>query len=203
MSDYDRGVPRRWLAWVVATALAVAGSQAAHALAYHFVVTDSGERSQVLAGTGHGYLTLAPFGLALVTAILMLALVSEVRLSASGAASRTPAFWSFAALAPLTFVCQEHFERLLHDGTFPWGAATQPTFAVGLALQLPFALIAYLVARVFLRAARLLGRLLTGPRRDVERDHGRSWPALAASPVRLPALSLGYGTRGPPGSRAF
>jgi hypothetical protein len=192
-------VPRRWLAWVVATALAVVGSQAAHALAYQFVVADSAERSEVLAGTGHGYLTLAPFGLALVTAILMLALVSEVRLSASGTASPAPAFWSFAALAPLTFVCQEHFERLLHDGTFPWGAAAEPTFAVGLALQLPFALIAYLVARVLLRAARLLGRLLVGPSRGVARDLGRRWPALAASPVRPSGLSLGYGTRGPPG----
>ena len=41
-----------------------------------------------------------------------------------------------------------------------WHAFAGPTFLPGLALQLPFALLAYVAARLLLRAAVRLGRLL-------------------------------------------
>jgi hypothetical protein len=46
----------------------------------------------------------------------------------------------------------EALEGLLNRGVVPFGEALQPTFLVGLALQLPFALAAYLLARLLLRA---------------------------------------------------
>jgi hypothetical protein len=51
-------------------------------------------------------------------------------------------------------------ELSLHTGTLGWHAAAEPTFLPGLALQLPFALLAFLAARLLLRAAVRLGRLL-------------------------------------------
>ncbi len=44
-------------------------------------------------------------------------------------------------------------EGVLHRGAVPWGEALEPAFVVGLALQLPFALAGYLVARLLLRVS--------------------------------------------------
>jgi hypothetical protein len=95
-------------------------------------------------------------------------------------------------------VCQEHFERLLHDGVFPWDAGLEPTFVVGLLLQLPFAVAAFLLARFLLRAVRSLGRLLSGPPRSAARVSVESRPRTRVVRPRVPALALGYGSRGPP-----
>jgi hypothetical protein len=189
---------RRSAAWTVAVLLAIVGSQLAHALAYRIVLADPEARAHRLDVTGHGYLSYLPQGLAFTTAILLLALFSELRLSARGASSRPPALWSFAALAPLLFVCQEHFERLVHDGVFPWGAVAEPTFGVGLALQLPFALVAWLAARLLLYAARALGQVLAPPLRAPSRDLGVRWSAAAAEPLRSRLLSPHCWARGPP-----
>jgi hypothetical protein len=191
-------VRRRWLAWVVATVLAVAGSQVAHWLAYAVVGQTAAERAHLLADSGHGYLTYLPLALGLLTSLLVLALVSEVRHAAAGSTARPPGFWPFAALAPMLFACQEHLERLAHDGTFPWGAFAEPTFAVGLLLQLPFALAAYLVARALIGVARSLGRRLRHVLTPAPPEPSPSWSAVHLV-LRRPSLcSLGYGTRGPP-----
>ena len=84
--------------------------------------------------------------------------------------------WPFAVLPPLAFALQEHLERLLHAGAVPWTAVLEPTFLPGFLLQLPFALLAFAVARALLGAAVLLARLL----------RARSAPAcrLAPGPTR-------------------
>jgi hypothetical protein len=186
------------LAWAVAIVLAVVGSQLAHGLAYRIVVVDPDERAHQLDATGHGYLSYLPQGLGFATAILLLALFSELRRGAGAVSFRPPALWPFVALAPLLFVCQEHFERLVHDGGFPWGAVAEPTFAVGLALQLPFALAAYLIARLLLSAAHSLGRILEPRLRAPSADTGVRWSEGAAAPVwpRVPAGCCW--ARGPP-----
>jgi hypothetical protein len=184
--------------WLLTVPLAVAGSQVAHLLTYRLVAPNADQRAHLLADTGHAYMAHLPLGLALCTVVVLFALVGT-RGARPGQASGLAA-WHFALIAPLVFCCQEHFERLLHDGSFPFDAVLQRTFLVGLALQLPFALAAYVLARLLLRAARavtaLLSRrcspvlpaLLVGYR-SVERDaRGR----IAAS---------GFAPRGPPTSR--
>jgi hypothetical protein len=57
-------------------------------------------------------------------------------------------------MGPAAFALQEHMERLLHHGEFPWSAVLEPTFALGLLLQLPIALAAWLVAHLLLRVTR-------------------------------------------------
>jgi hypothetical protein len=177
--------------------LAVVGSQVGHALAYRLVTPDGAERAHELAATGHGYLAYAPLALAICTVVVALSLGIELRLVVRGGRSSRPSAFTFAVLAPTIFLLQEHFERLLHDGTFPWHAVTEPTFVAGLLLQLPFAVAAFVAARLLLRVVRAFGRLLSQP--------PRARAAMAATPLaarvvapRLPVLALGYGSRGPP-----
>ena len=193
-------VSRRLTAWAVTVPLAVLGTQAAHLLAYRLVTPDADARAHALAVTGHSYLEYLPLALAVATVLVAIALVSELGLivSASDARRTQPRLAGFAALAPAIFACQEHFERLAHDGTFPWGAAAEPSFFVGLLLQVPFALVAYGIARLLLGAARALGGLVAArrPRWAVRLAVPRL--RLPALTIRIPALARGYGERGPP-----
>ena len=129
----------------------------AHAVDYWLVSPDAHERSELLAGSGHGYFSYLPFAVALCVALLVAGLVAVARAAGRG----RPAFsldpWPLAVLPIATFVLQEHLERYLHDGAFPWHAVSEPTFALGLVLQIPFAIAAYMVARLLLRAAEAIG----------------------------------------------
>ena len=187
----------RAIVWLLTVPLAVVGSQVAHAITYRLVAPDAHERAHLLAETGHAYLSYLPLGLALCTVVVLFALLAQARASRAGQAAGLSAC-HFALLAPLVFCCQEHFERLVHDGSFPWDAVFQRTFLVGLALQVPFALAAYVLARLLLRAANAVGRLLGHV--PGERRAAPLLPSLLASvhAPRLPALALGFGTRGPP-----
>lgn len=190
----------RFVVWAATVSLAIAGSQLAHALAYRLVTPDATERSHELSATGHGYLAYLPLALAIATVLIVLALVVEMQhiAAAPDRSDSRPNAWSFAAVAPTIFACQEYFERLVHDGVFPWDAALAPSFIVGLLLQLPFALAAYVVARLLLRVARSLGRMLGRPSRPRRIRAAIRRPAFSASVPRVPALALGYGSRGPP-----
>ncbi len=164
---------RRGLAWLFALPLMLAGSQAAHVLAYRWVYPSTNVRLHALFVTGHGYLDRLPFVLAAGGAVALVALVFAGADAARGRhVERLPAA-AFALLPPVAFVLQEVLERSVHSGTFVWQAVEAPTFLPGLALQLPFALVAFLVARLLLGAAERAGR------------------ALAAAPPRTPfAIAL-------------
>lgn len=186
--------------WLLTLPLVVVGSQVAHALAYRLVTRDDAERAHELAATGHAYLAYAPPALAVCSVLVVLALAGELGHVLSSHRSRAagPSAVGFAVLAPAIFVSQEHFEKLLHDGGFPWGAALQLSFVIGLLLQLPFALAAYLLARVLLGAVRSLGRWLVTPPRPRQRGCLGAPPGTFLFVPRVPALALGYGSRGPP-----
>lgn len=191
---------RRALAWLVALPLLLAGSQAAHALAYRLVYPEAHVRLQALLSTGHDYLSRLPLVLGGAGAIASLSLLLSAVDAARGRPTRALPPWAFALLPPLTFVLQELLERSLYLGTFAWQAVLAPTFAPGLALQLPFALVAYVVARVLLRAAERAGRAFAPARPPVH----RAPPAVGAAapvdalPVRGSALSRRQAERGPP-----
>jgi hypothetical protein len=146
-------------------------------------------------------LAYAPLALAICTVVVALSLGVELRLVVRGGRSPRPSAFTFAVLAPTIFVLQEHFERLLHDGTFPWDAVAEPTFVAGLLLQLPFAAAAFVAARLLLRVVRALGRLLSQPPRARAVTPSAAMAACVVVP-RVPALALGYGSRGPPSPRS-
>ena len=129
---------RRSLLAVVALPVVASGTFAAHAAAYRLL----GAPSEGV----HGYLAHVPQLLALLTLPALLA-------AAVAGRSRTPKAWPFAVAALSTFVLQEHLERLAHTGHVPF-LLDRPVFLLGLALQLPFALVAWLGARWLLRVAQ-------------------------------------------------
>jgi hypothetical protein len=183
-------------AWLVAVPLVLGGAQLAHAVDYWLIAPDPHGRAELLAGTGHGYFAYLPFIVALFGGLLVAGVVAVSRDVARGNTAVALDRWPLALLPLFTFVLQEHLERLLHDGAFPWHAVAEPTFALGLSLQIPFAIAAYVVARLLLRVAEAIG---------LGRPPARRWPRALSLPSQLPVdpapaapLVAGHPVRGPP-----
>lgn len=133
---------RRSLIWLFSLPFAAVSIVAGHAAAYRLT------GASVAAGGVHGYLEHAP------QVVAILALLGLLGLAQAGRA-RTPSHLPLATLAMTGFACQEHLERFAHTGEVTF-LLTSPTFLLGLALQLPFTAVVWLLAR---RLARSLGRL--------------------------------------------
>jgi hypothetical protein len=189
---------RRTVVWLLTIPLAIVGSQAAHALGYRLGA--NGDAGHELASSGHGYLAYAPLALAVCAALVALALARDLVEAVGGrhGVARLSGL-AFAVLAPAIFVAQEHFERLAHDGAFPATLVLQKTFLLGLALQIPFTLAAYVLARLLLRATRVVARLLATPRVARLRTRSR-WGALDVSAPVAETFLRALGARGPPSS---
>jgi hypothetical protein len=189
--------PRR--AWLLAFALTVAGWLTAHELAYRLVIPHPHARSSALAETGHAYLAYASLAAVL---CLMFALLCTAGLVARARSQELPPrrlLIVFVLLPPLAFALQEHLERLLTSGDLPHAAALEPTFLVGILLQLPFGLAAVLAARALVSFARALALRLASPRRPELVSVELSWPPVHdGHRPRLSALALGRSERGPP-----
>lgn len=186
---------RRGAAWLAAVPLMLGGSQLAHALAYRLAYPQAHARVLRMLATGHSYFTRLPLVLAAAGACLLVSLVVTACDAARGRPARALPAWAFALLPPLAFALQELLELSLHTGTFAWRGVLAPTFAPGLLLQLPFALLMYLVARLLLRTAERIGRALQRftPRVRIAADY-------AAAPV-APVVRLLAGqqlARAPP-----
>jgi hypothetical protein len=150
-------VRRSALVLLLTLPLAAAGTLVAHEVAYSLLDAPS-------EGV-HGYLEHLPLLLTVLALPALLALAVASR--AAG-----PRAWPFAAAALGVFVAQEHLERLAHTGELPL-VLDRPVFWVGLLLQLPFALAAWLVARALVGVAHVLAR--------------RSRVRVLAQPAVLPA----------------
>jgi hypothetical protein len=190
---------RRVAAWLLVLPLMVAGSQLAHMLAYRLVYPEAQVRVRELLATGHGYMTYAPLLFGMSTALELVAFGSLVveRVRRRQHTPMSP--WVFALLPPLGFALQEFLERWLAGSPFPWWMALQPTFRIGLLLQLPFALLAFLTARLLLRVADGVASALRG-RAELPAPAGvlRQWSALVVWPPRMSVLADGHAGRGPP-----
>jgi hypothetical protein len=191
---------RRGLAWLVAVPLMLAGSQVAHMLAYRIVYPQASVRLRDLVETGHGYMSALPLVLGVAGAVVALSLAASVVDAARGHGVRSLQPWVFALLPLVGFGLQEYIERWLAWGFLPWAAALQPTFLIGIALQLPFGALAYLVARFLLRTAESFGRRLV----RVPPPRLGPVPCLVPVPAAQPLpplpslLSRRLGRRGPP-----
>ncbi len=192
---------RRLLALLVTLPLVLAGSLAAHQLGFGLAAPEAGRRARLLAESGHSYLTHLPIVLVvLLTAVAVagcLAVRAELRDPGATAASR----WPYALIAPGAFTLQECLERLLHTGALPVGLVTEPAFLLGLALQLPMALLAVVLAWLVLRSARRLARALGSRRPPRPAAAPTPWagsaPAFVAPP-RSSGLATCAAGRAPP-----
>lgn len=173
------------------------GLLAGHILGYRLAFGDPHARADALAQSGHSYFRFVPLALAVSLTVLVVGLTLQAFAGFRGRPRRAAASPLIVLLPPLAFVTQEVIERAAHIGGIPWTLPLQPAFLFGLALQLPFALTALVLAWVLDSAARAVGRALrAGPRLE--------FPVLVPQPVRVAAaprpagLARGYGERAPP-----
>jgi hypothetical protein len=193
---------RALLVWPASLSVCVAGWLIAHALAYRLVASGDEGSGALVERTGHGHLAFSPYLIAVSATVLLLALGAAV---VAGATRRTrPAvpLAPYVVLPLLDFVSHTVVESVQSGHLVSTGAALEPVFLVGLALQVPLALAALLLARAALAWAEGVGRGLT-PR-------WRPRPLALASPAPprlligmehrpiIPALSSGCAERGPP-----
>ena len=190
---------RRPVVWMVVLPLTAGGCLAAHALAYRLAAPHAHDRDNLLALTGHGYLGYAPLVLGVLVGVLIVALVTVVAEAARGSSRPRLSASLFFILPLLGFVVQEHAERFVHDGSLSPATVLERAFLVGIVLQVPIALAAFLVARALLAVAEVVGKALavaSDPRPLVAASR-RVSPG-AADLARIPVLALGYPERGPP-----
>lgn len=173
------------------------GLVAGHLLAYRLAYADSHARADALAASGHSYFAYLPIAFAVSAGVLLVGLALQAAAGFHGSPRRAATSPLIVLLSPAAFVTQEIVERLAHTGQVPWTLPLQPGFLFGLALQLPFALAALLLAWVLDSAARAIGRALSvGPRFE--------FPVFVPQPIRVAAaprpagLARGYGERAPP-----
>jgi len=186
-------------AWLLIFALTVAGWLSAHEVAYRLVIAHPHERSATLAETGHAYVAYSSLAAVLCVLFALLGTAGLVVRPISRPPPSRRLLMLFALAPPLGFALQEHLERVLATGDLPFHAALEPTFLVGLLLQVPFALAAIVVARALFAFARGLARALGSVRRPTLASvEISSAPIAEAHRPRLSALAWGYGERGPP-----
>lgn len=183
----------RRLAWLASLALMSVGGVIAHAAAYRLVAPELHHHQHT------GVSAHLQFCVALCATVVLVAL----GLAFAGRVRRFralhPPLWLFALLPPVGFVLQEHLERFLHTGSVPVGMSVETVFLVGIVLQLPFALAAYLAARALVTlAVAVVARL-----RAVYRPRLVSLSLTEPVSVRLHAprgrlLAGGLGGRAPP-----
>jgi hypothetical protein len=189
-------------AWLIPLPLAVASWLGAHCLAYWVVSPNGTEQMGLHADHGHAYLGYSPaiavWGLALLVAGLVLCVGDGLR----GHRPSRPPVRLFVLVPPIGFAVQEHLERLIATGGIPHDLVLEPTFIAGIALQLPFALAALLVAHALNAIGFGIGRALAR-RLGV----GGHVPGAPPSLVRVPrwptlltpsVLAVGHGPRAPP-----
>jgi hypothetical protein len=188
---------RQRLTWLSTAPLMVGGLLAGHLLGYRLAFSDPHARADALSASGHSYFRFVPLAVGVSLGILFIGLALQALAGFRGHPRRAVASPLIVLLPPLAFVTQETAERIAHTGAVPWTLPLQPAFLFGLALQLPFALAALLLAWVLETAARAIGRALSGLPAPV-------FPAFVAQPVRVVAasrptgLARGYGQRAPP-----
>ena len=191
-------VRRLLLAWLLVLPLVAGGSQLAHWLGYALATPDAAARADTLAATGHSYLAALPvlvaISVGLVAAVLLLVAFDSLR----GRAQLRLQRWPFAVVPFAGFLVQELVERGAAGSAVSLAIALEKPVLIGLLLQLPFALGAFLVGYLLTRVAERLGRVLApaGPVATSTRPRG-VWPAER----RLPPSSLALraaAARGPP-----
>src|SRR5262245_16153509 len=191
---------RQRLAWLSTAPLMFAGLIAGHVLAYRLAYSDAHARTDALARSGHAYLGYVPLALSVCLGVLLAGLAFQAVWAFRGEAQRPVTSPLIVVLPSIAFVVQEFTERLLHTGQIPWSLVGQPAFLLGLALQLPFALAALLIAWALDSGARAVGRAL----RDLPRSGFESFvpePVRVVVAPRAAGLARGYGERAPPLAR--
>lgn len=184
---------RSKVAWLLSLPLSAAGMLLAHEFAWEL----GGHEHE--AEAGHGYLQYGAVFAALGAATLIVAATAQLIRGVGGAGiAGAPSARVFATVPIVGFLLQEHLEHLVAARELEVTFFLSTPFLLGLALQLPFALAALLVARLILglvaSVVRAVSALGIVPGRTSLRLLIPLVPELAPRPV-LATRSAG---RGPP-----
>ena len=199
-----RDVLRRVPLALLSVPLAGAGWFTAHSVAYRLAVPDSHDRAELLSATGHGYLELEPIFIACGLLLMSAGLFASVTQGIGDRPQGRLPVWLFTLMPALGFIVLEHLERMVGHHGFPYALALEPTFLIGLALQLPFAVAAVSFSYALHALAHALGRLLRHWTRPVGPLYAAAQPVpvarlmLEAALPLAPALMPGRGPRAPP-----
>jgi hypothetical protein len=193
---------RRGVVWLLVLPLVAASWLSAHWAAYRLVPPTGDEHGHLRDSSEHAAFLVTPFLLAFAVALLLAGVVLSAAGGLRGQRHSPPPFRLVALVPAAGFTLQEHLEHLLGTGALPWNLVAEPTFVTGLALQLPFALAALLLAHALLVLGHRLGRAVARfcavvPSAFVRL---RALTRLPQDPL-LPApsaLALGHGQRAPP-----
>jgi hypothetical protein len=175
----------------------LAGLLAAHALGYRLAIRDPHARADALSHSGHDYFGFLPLALAVCLGVLMVGLALQALSAFRGEPRRPATSPLIVLLSPVAFIAQEFVERLLHTGQVPWTIIVQPEVLFGLALQLPFALAALLLAWALDSVASAVGTALASAPRPTFHVFVPAPVPVSAAP-RPAGLARGYGERAPP-----
>jgi hypothetical protein len=191
---------KRQLPWLIAMPLAVVGTLAGHSVGYWAAVPDPHERAHVLAASGHSYLAYAPLAMGLCVALAALGLAAHAVAAFRGREETGGTRIKLvAALAPVAFLLQELIERYAHDGRLHWELVVSAPFLLGLATQVPFALLAAAITYALATAAQHVAHAIRAARSPRPRGLAQtflSWLTVDLPPA--PVLARGYAGRGPP-----
>ena len=189
---------RRLLAWLVALPLAAAGTLLTHSLFPAEAHTGAGH-AHPGADTGVvGFLCSAPF---LLSALGVFVVLVGIRMAQ--AYRRRPdlsaSAWPFALLVPLGFLFHHHLEHFVGGAPVPLSALVGSELLVGLVLQFPFALLAYLIVTALLRVAdRLVAAFVARRARRRVHPAARGPSRALVSTARLALLATEAAPRAPP-----
>lgn len=192
---------RRSVTWLVALPVIFLGSQVAHGIAYWWTYPQASLRMAVLQHSGHSYEAYAPIALGFLVGLELLVFAASVLDRVRERGARPLPAWLFLLLPVVGYTLQEHLERLLVSGTFPWWTVEQPTFTRGLALQVPLGLITYLIARLLLRTAETVAEIIRAEDRSplVPTDRAqRKYRLAPVCPPRIRPLAFAAAGRAPP-----
>jgi hypothetical protein len=144
----SRGVVRSRIALLLSLPLSAAGMLLAHQLTWSVAPHEHPEQ------VAHGYLRYAAVFFALAAAVAAVAATRHLVQTVGGSTAEAPPALMFALIPMLGFVLQEHLEHLVAARELDTAFFLSAPFLIGLALQLPFAAAAMIVARLILRAIR-------------------------------------------------
>jgi hypothetical protein len=183
--------------WLVTLPIALASVEGGHAVANTVFGAPNGSAAELFGDPGSRAALLLPL-----VAVALGFVLAGLAARASGmwwASRRSHAVaLPFAWLPPLAFFLLELVEGTLQSGAMPWSDLATPAFLFGLALQLPFALGGYLLARALLRLSDVVRELVLRRRRPRRRTAAAlpPRPTDVAPPAR--ASRSEHLGRGPP-----
>lgn len=175
-----------------------AGLMAGHAVGSRLMgvrVVESAEHAEHAAT----HASSAPVAFGFLGALLLAGLAVLIRTLVKDRNGRAVSPWIFLVLPVVAWPAQEMIERLMHSEGFSLHAALDPGMLLGIAIQVPFGIAAFLVARllfaVVLKVAASFTKRLPPLRRV--RQSVRP-PRLIAPAHRTRVVALRRAQRAPP-----